>query len=590
MKTKRLLCALMFAALVFTFLPATVWAVSSPDTIDLTDTATTNGNCWTYDSGTKIFTINDGADVTISGSVNDGTSLEVNGTATIILDGVSISTGADQSPLLLNAGASLTLILADGSTNTLSVTENVYVMGKAGVQVPDGTTLTIQGGATGDGSLYATGGYGSAGIGGNRNINAGTISIYGGNVTAQGGGLGAGIGGGYFSSGGTTTISGGIVIAQGGSDGAGIGGGGGSADTIGSSGTIIINGGDVTANGGDWSAGVGSGSTGMTNGSVDNILIYGENTTLFAQNGGHGAQDIGRGGTYGTYPAGAEGNVFVALTSATLTMSTPSPTPNPVTFSAMPASSDTITVTLPAPFSTTIDILSCPEETAENLSVITTLTTESISFALADYLNSPVSITGSELMQSGATVAFSSPSTDATLSSLVLSQGTLSPTFSSSANSYTVSVANNVSSVTVTPTANYSNATITVNGTTVTSGVASDPINLSTGDNTVTVTVTAQDGTTTQTYTVTVTRSASTGGGGSSSTTYYTITASAGEGGSISPSGSSSVAHGNDKTYTITPDEGYEIEDVLVDGVSVDTVSTYTFENVKKNAHHSGFV
>ncbi|SMC65349.1 S-layer homology domain-containing protein [Papillibacter cinnamivorans] len=66
------------------------------------------------------------------------------------------------------------------------------------------------------------------------------------------------------------------------------------------------------------------------------------------------------------------------------------------------------------------------------------------------------------------------------------------------------------------------------------------------------------------------------------SVTHYTITATAGAGGSISPSGRASVAYGNDKTYAIVAEEGYKIEDVLVDGVSVGAVSGYTFENVKK--------
>ena len=65
-------------------------------------------------------------------------------------------------------------------------------------------------------------------------------------------------------------------------------------------------------------------------------------------------------------------------------------------------------------------------------------------------------------------------------------------------------------------------------------------------------------------------------------TVYYTIKSTAGTGGSISPSGSVSVDDGGDKTYTITANDGYEIQDVLVDGVSVGAVGTYTFENVKK--------
>ncbi len=63
----------------------------------------------------------------------------------------------------------------------------------------------------------------------------------------------------------------------------------------------------------------------------------------------------------------------------------------------------------------------------------------------------------------------------------------------------------------------------------------------------------------------------------------YVITATAGTGGSISSSGDVSVTHGNDKTFTITPETGYEISDVLVDGTSVGTVSNYTFTDVIEN-------
>lgn len=69
---------------------------------------------------------------------------------------------------------------------------------------------------------------------------------------------------------------------------------------------------------------------------------------------------------------------------------------------------------------------------------------------------------------------------------------------------------------------------------------------------------------------------------GGSGANYYAITASAGDGGSISPSGSTSVAFGGRKTYTVTPDSGYSISDVLVDGKSVGTVSSYTFADITK--------
>jgi hypothetical protein len=60
----------------------------------------------------------------------------------------------------------------------------------------------------------------------------------------------------------------------------------------------------------------------------------------------------------------------------------------------------------------------------------------------------------------------------------------------------------------------------------------------------------------------------------------FTIVASAGSNGSISPSGSVSVDYGADQTFTITPDACYHVADVLVDGVSVGAVTSYTFTNV----------
>jgi hypothetical protein len=60
----------------------------------------------------------------------------------------------------------------------------------------------------------------------------------------------------------------------------------------------------------------------------------------------------------------------------------------------------------------------------------------------------------------------------------------------------------------------------------------------------------------------------------------YTIKASAGRGGSISPTGSVTVNNGASKTFTITPNTGYRISYVTVDGSSVGAVSSYTFSNV----------
>ena len=60
----------------------------------------------------------------------------------------------------------------------------------------------------------------------------------------------------------------------------------------------------------------------------------------------------------------------------------------------------------------------------------------------------------------------------------------------------------------------------------------------------------------------------------------YIIDASASQGGSIDPSGRVSVAEYGSQTFVITPDAGYEIADVLVDGQSVGPVDQYTFSQV----------
>jgi uncharacterized repeat protein (TIGR02543 family) len=60
----------------------------------------------------------------------------------------------------------------------------------------------------------------------------------------------------------------------------------------------------------------------------------------------------------------------------------------------------------------------------------------------------------------------------------------------------------------------------------------------------------------------------------------YTITASAGSNGSITPSGAVNVNYGANQTLTIKPSTGYHVADVLVDGTSVGTVTSYTFTSV----------
>jgi len=61
----------------------------------------------------------------------------------------------------------------------------------------------------------------------------------------------------------------------------------------------------------------------------------------------------------------------------------------------------------------------------------------------------------------------------------------------------------------------------------------------------------------------------------------YAITASAGANGSITPSGSTTLGCGSDQKYDITPDPGYTVDQILVDGSPVTPTLSYTFSGVR---------
>lgn len=63
----------------------------------------------------------------------------------------------------------------------------------------------------------------------------------------------------------------------------------------------------------------------------------------------------------------------------------------------------------------------------------------------------------------------------------------------------------------------------------------------------------------------------------------YTITATAGKGGSIAPAGTVMVEEGQDQTFVITPDFGYTVDTLYVDGKAVEAARTYTFRAVDQN-------
>lgn len=67
----------------------------------------------------------------------------------------------------------------------------------------------------------------------------------------------------------------------------------------------------------------------------------------------------------------------------------------------------------------------------------------------------------------------------------------------------------------------------------------------------------------------------------------YDITATAGEGGTITAEGLAdgkvSVTEGESATFTITPNDGYHVDSLTVDGTAVDVVTEYTFSDVTAN-------
>ena len=215
---------------------------------------------------------------TLTGTGGAHTHVFIADGATVTFSGVDITSILEDDnhkwPGITCLGDAI-IVLAEGTTNSVK-----GGMNNPGIYVPQGHTLTLQG----SGTLNATGGNSSAGIGSGRSSSCGNITISGGNVTAIGGQYAAGIGSGRSSSCGTVTISDGTVTATGSQYAAGIG----SGSYYSSCGNITINGGIVNATGGELAAGIGSGRAS----SCGNITISGGTITA---TGGYRGAGIGSG-------------------------------------------------------------------------------------------------------------------------------------------------------------------------------------------------------------------------------------------------------------------------------------------------------
>ena len=247
-------------------------------------TSSTDGNVVIIDQAGNYNITGSTTDYRIETQITDKTKV---GTATIVLNGTSIKPTKSGAAIGVAKecleGTKVTIKLAEGTTNEVLSNHDAGISNL-------GRELKI----VGNGTLNATGGTNSAGIGGGEKGNGSNITISGNaRVIAEGGDGGAGIGGGGCrhrkkgGNGSNITISGNSTVnATGGKNGgAGIGGGYyGKGENIEISGSATVN-----ATGGTWGAGIGGGEKG--NGS--NIIISG--SARVTANGSRNGAGIGGG-------------------------------------------------------------------------------------------------------------------------------------------------------------------------------------------------------------------------------------------------------------------------------------------------------
>ena len=219
---------------------------------------------------------------------------------TVTIENVNIDVSKDNKAALSVKGEGDTTLKLEGN-NTLKSGG-----GHAGVEKNDNTSsgeLTITADSNQD-TLMAVGGSGGAGIGSANHNSTSKLGITGGTITATGGNYSAGIGGGIGGNA-DVTITGNAVIkkAQGNYNGAGIGGGGVGNGTVTISGNAVV---EAAVGGTSERGGAGIGGGGWKDGDV---TISG-NAKVDAQ-GGTSAAGIGGGGS-GSGTVKISGNVQVS--------------------------------------------------------------------------------------------------------------------------------------------------------------------------------------------------------------------------------------------------------------------------------------
>ena len=336
---KKLLSWLLVLSMVVSMIPATVLPVRAAEPKG-TDTGgvTLGAITQRYDVSAQPadIEITAGGTYELTGSSTDrAVIVKTNAAVTLVLNGLKME-GA-KSPIQLQDGANVTLVLKTGTTNSITCTATtvtvtttspnlewtpnpdeteddrpqITVPGNdgmtAGINVPENATLTID--KVKDetaGELTVQGGYGGAGIGGG----AATPGY-----TEERGLAGATGGGGYRGEGG----GGGGTAGPGGSGGGGQGGQGGLfGQNAENAGTVVINAGTLTVTGGENAAGIGGGrgADGQTATDSGKPGVVGGNAwatgagTKYPASGGGG----GSGGNGGNGGNGGTGGSLKALT------------------------------------------------------------------------------------------------------------------------------------------------------------------------------------------------------------------------------------------------------------------------------------
>ena len=241
-------------------------------------TSGSSGTDYTYDADQKLLTIKSVTPITIkntdaSKATDNHIFVESGVAANVTLAGVNIACSLAPFEIAEGSTGDVTVTLADGTTNTLTVNDNKEsaALQKNGAYSDTLGTLTIRcehvaedhicSSDCGSLSVSAKKMNNGAGIGCKKGYYSETanICIKGGNITARTWN-GAGIGGGTYGGASYIRISGGNVDAQSDNKGAGIGGGGSAIYMTVSH--IYITGGSVTAHSNSSGDGIGQGGSG----------------------------------------------------------------------------------------------------------------------------------------------------------------------------------------------------------------------------------------------------------------------------------------------------------------------------------------